>query len=108
MEKNMANLVDQFSKDQLISDFKVAVADAEALLKATVNIGGDKLGEVRAKAEDSLSIAKARMSDTQSEVIARTKAAAKASDLYVHNNPWRSIGVATGVGLVVGLLIGRR
>ncbi|OIR06699.1 hypothetical protein GALL_113060 [mine drainage metagenome] len=104
----MANLVDQFSKDQLISDFKVAVADAEALLKATVNIGGDKLVEVRAKAEDSLSIAKARMLDTQSEVIARTKAAAKASDIYVHNNPWRSIGVATGVGLVVGLLIGRR
>lgn len=104
----MANLVDQFSKDQLISDFKVAVADAEALLKATVNIGGDKLVEVRAKAEESLNIVKARMSDTQSEVIARTKAVAKASDIYVHNNPWRSIGMATGVGLVVGLLIGRR
>ncbi|MDQ1316092.1 MAG: hypothetical protein QG662_2201, partial [Pseudomonadota bacterium] len=39
---------------------------------------------------------------------ARTKAAAKATDEYVHVHPWQAIGVAASVGVVIGLLIGRR
>jgi ElaB/YqjD/DUF883 family membrane-anchored ribosome-binding protein len=108
MEKVMEKLSDQFNQDQLINEFKTVVADAEALLKATANTGGDKLAEIRAKAEESLGVAKARMMDVQAEVVARTKAAAKATDDYVHENPWRSVGLAASVGVVVGLLIGRR
>ena len=104
----MEKLSDQFNQDQLINEFKTVVADAEALLKATANTGGDKLAEIRAKAEESLGVAKARMIDVQAEVVARTKAAAKATDAYVHENPWRSVGLAASVGVVVGLLIGRR
>lgn len=96
------------SKEQLIDDFKVVVADAEALLKATANQGGEQLIALRAKAEASLKVAKARMADAQAELLVRTKAAAKATDVYVHNNPWQAIGVAAGVGVVIGLLIGRR
>jgi ElaB/YqjD/DUF883 family membrane-anchored ribosome-binding protein len=97
-----------FNKDQLITDFKVAVADTEALLKATVNTGGEKIAEIRAKAEESLSIAKARITDTQEAMLAKTKEAAKATDVYVHENPWRSVGFAASIGVVVGLLISRR
>lgn len=104
----MEKLSDQFDQDQLINEFKAVVADAEALLKATANTGDDKLSELRAKAEESLGIAKARMMDIQTEVLAKTKAAAKATDAYVHENPWRSIGFAASIGVVVGLLISRR
>jgi ElaB/YqjD/DUF883 family membrane-anchored ribosome-binding protein len=108
MEKSMEPTAEQFNKDQLINDFKVVVADAEALLKATANSGGEKLAQVRAKAEESLSIAKARLMDVQDEVLAKTKEAAKATDEYVHENPWHSVGIAASVGVVIGLLIGRR
>ncbi len=104
----MEKLSDQFNKEQLINEFKVVVADAEALLKATANTGDAKLSELRAKAEESLGIAKERIMEIQTEVLAKTKAAAKATDAYVHENPWRSIGFAASVGVVVGLLIGRR
>jgi ElaB/YqjD/DUF883 family membrane-anchored ribosome-binding protein len=104
----MEKLSDQFNKDQLINEFKVVVADAEALLKATANTGDAKLSELRAKAEESLGIAKERIMDIQTEVLAKTKAAAKATDAYVHENPWRSIGFAASLGVVVGLLISRR
>ena len=96
------------NKDQLLNDFKVVVTDAEALLKATVNTGGEKVAEIRAKAEESLGIAKARMAEAQSAVIAKTKEAAKATDIYVHENPWRSVGFAASIGIVIGLLISRR
>jgi len=95
-------------KDQLIADFKVVIADAEALLKATANQGGEAVAAVRAKAEESLVVAKAKIADAQDALLERTRAAARATDDYVHDNPWRAVGVAAGLGLVVGLLIGRR
>lgn len=96
------------SKEQLINDFKTVVADAEALLKVTAGQGGEALAAARTRAEESLAAAKARMVEAQAEVVARTKAAAKATDEYVHVHPWQAIGVAAGVGLVIGVLIGRR
>lgn len=104
----MEKLFDEFTKEQLIADFKTVVADAEALLKATANQGGDELAEVRAKAEESLRVVKARMMESQAALLVKTKEAAKATDVYVHENPWKSVGIAIGVGLVVGLLSGRR
>jgi len=98
----------EVSKEQLIADFKVVVADAEALIKATANQSGETLVNLRNKAESSLAVAKAKIAEAQDTVVEKGKAAAKVTDEYVHENPWRAIGVAAGVGLVVGLLIGRR
>ena len=96
------------TKQQLINDFKVVIADAEALLKATAGQGGEAVAAARAKAEASLDEAKAKMADAQATLLVRTKVAARATDEYVHTHPWQSIGAAAGVGLVIGLLIGRR
>ena len=96
------------TKEQLIADFKVVVADAEALIKATANQGGDALANLRSKAEQSLAVAKSKMADAQEILVTKSKAAAKVTDEYVHENPWKAIGVSAGVGLVIGLLIGRR
>lgn len=104
----MNKLSYEATKEQLIDDFKVVVTDAEALLKATANQGGEQLAGVRARVEESLKVAKARMADAQAELLVKTKAAAKATDAYVHENPWQAIGVSAGVGVVIGLLIGRR
>lgn len=96
------------SKEQLIEDFKVVVADAEALLKATAGQGGETVSAMREKVQASLAAAKAKMTDAEHALVERTKAAAKATDEYVHVHPWQAIGVAAGVGLLVGMLIGRR
>ncbi|MBZ0071990.1 MAG: DUF883 family protein [Gammaproteobacteria bacterium] len=104
----MENVADEVTKDQLIADFKKVVADAEALLKATARHGGEELAEVRARAEASLRAAKARLAEERTALLGRTKDAARATDAYIHDNPWQAIGIAAGVGLVVGLLTGRR
>ena len=96
------------TKQQLINDFKVVVADAEALLTATAGQGGEAVAALRAKTEASLAEAKAKIADAQAALLVRTKAAARATDEYVHTHPWQSIGAAAGVGVVIGLLIGRR
>lgn len=96
------------SKEQLIADFKVVVADAEALLKATANQGGEKIAEVRAKAEESLRMVNAKLALAQDALIEKTKEAARATDEYVHENPWNAVGAAAAIGLIVGYLLGRR
>jgi ElaB/YqjD/DUF883 family membrane-anchored ribosome-binding protein len=96
------------TKEQLIDDFKVVAADVEALLKATANQGGETFANLRSKAEQSLATAKSKMADAQENLVEKSKVAAKATDEYVHENPWKSIGFSAAVGLVIGLLIGRR
>lgn len=96
------------TKQQLISDFKVVISDAEALLKATANQGGEAFANLRAKTEESLAVAKEKIADAQDVLIEKGRMAAKATDDYVHEKPWHAVGIAAGVGLVVGLLIGRR
>lgn len=98
----------EINEGQLITDFKAVVADAEALLAATANQGGEKVAEIRSKVESSLMNAKARMAEAQVALIAKTKEAAKATDEYVHENPWKAVGLAAAVGVVIGLLISRR
>jgi len=105
---DMDKLVDEVTKAQLMKDLKVVVNDAEELLKATANHSGEKLAEIRAKTEHSLKAMKERLEETEMHILARSKEAAKATDEYVHENPWQSIGVSAAIGMVIGLLIGRR
>ncbi len=104
----MYKVFDEVTKEQLIADFKTVVTDAEALLKATASHGGEELAGVRSRAEESIMAVKAKMADEQAAVVAFSKDAAKAADVYVHLYPWTAVGVAAGVGLVVGLLSNNR
>jgi ElaB/YqjD/DUF883 family membrane-anchored ribosome-binding protein len=96
------------NKEKLIADFKVVVADAEELLRATANQAGDKATELRARIQSRLADAKIRLADAEAVVVDKAKLVGRAADDYVHDNPWRSVGVAAGFGLLIGLLIGRR
>ncbi len=96
------------SKEKLMEDLRVVVADAEELLKATANQTGERIAAARAKAEDSLQAAKARLSNAQMSVMEKTRAVATATDEYVHVNPWQAIGIAAAVGVLLGAIISRR
>ncbi len=102
------NDLTEAQRDRLMADLRVVVADAEELLRLGAEQTGAAASEWRARVEARIADAKAAMRDLQDSAIARAKAAGQAADNYVHENPWRAIGVAAGVGLLVGLLIGRR
>lgn len=95
------------SKEKLAEDMRAVVADAEELLKATADQAGEKVASLRERAKANLSVAKARLVDAEHAVAERTRVAAKATDEYVHENPWYAVGIAAGVGLLMGMLIGR-
>ena len=63
---------------------------------------------MRAELEDKLSDTIVRLQEVQEELTARARDAARATDDYVHENPWKSMGVVAAVGIVVGLLLSSR
>lgn len=98
----------EVNTDQLVTDLKTVMEDAEALLKATSALTGEKIQEVRARAEESLRQAKVRLTEVEQEAVRRAREIADATDEYVHQNPWQSVGIAAGIGLVLGVLLARR
>lgn len=96
------------TKDKLWKDMQTVVEDAESLLKATANQAGDKIQEVRVKAQESLNTARERLRTMEQDAVRKARALASEGDAYVHENPWMSIGIAAGAGLLIGLLLSRR
>jgi ElaB/YqjD/DUF883 family membrane-anchored ribosome-binding protein len=96
------------SKDKLIQDFRIVVADAEELLRATASQAGEKVTAARERIQDSLHAAKVKLAEAEDVIVQQGRLAVRVTDEYVQENPWRAVGIAAGVGLVIGLLIGRR
>ena len=96
------------SRAKLIADVKAVVADAEAYLNASVGQAGEAYAAARTKLERTLETAKARVAETRLVLADKTRAAARATDTYVHEKPWESIAVGASVGLLLGWAIARR
>ncbi len=102
------NDMTQVSKEKLVADFKVVVADTEELLRATAGQAGDKVSEIRLRAQDHLANAKLKLAEAETAIVDKAKEVGRVADDYVHENPWSSVGLAAGVGFLIGLLVGRR
>ncbi|MBK6869352.1 MAG: DUF883 domain-containing protein [Burkholderiales bacterium] len=107
---NYSDLADSAAetKDQLVSNLRRVVSDAEDLLAATAGQTDSKITELRARAKDNLLLAREKLADADAAVRARARLAATATDEYVHDNPWSSIGAAAALGILIGVLLGRR
>ena len=96
------------SKEQLLADMRVVVNDLESMLKATANSADSEVRALGDRLRDRLAVAKARLVDAEHALLEKGRQIARSTDDYVHENPWRSIGIAAGVGLLLGIVIGRR
>ena len=95
-------------QEALMSDLQDALSDTEAMLSDISGNGGAMAQDLRAKLTANLQSVKAKLIETEELVTEKAKFAAKATDDYVRENPWQSVGVAAGVGFLVGMLVSRR
>jgi ElaB/YqjD/DUF883 family membrane-anchored ribosome-binding protein len=96
------------NRDKLVADAKVALNDVEALLKQAAAVGGQQAHDLKERAAEAMYRAKLRMQEAQAAVGENTRAAARATDEWVHLHPWGAVGIAAGVGFVIGMLVSRR
>jgi ElaB/YqjD/DUF883 family membrane-anchored ribosome-binding protein len=96
---------DETSK--LVGDLKTLIGDAEELLRATTNQAGEKAAVARQKIEQSLIEGKKALAEAEKVIVEKSKQYADITDDYIRENPWSAVGIAAGVGLVLGLLLRR-
>jgi ElaB/YqjD/DUF883 family membrane-anchored ribosome-binding protein len=98
----------ELSRESLLDDFSTMLTEAEDLLRRAGNETGERAKDLRAQVEAKLLAAKLRLQEMEGEAVDRAKAAARVTDDYVHDNPWRAIGAAVAAGFLIGLLVNRR
>jgi len=101
-------MTEQVSASTLIDDLTAVIRDAESLLRATAAQTGDRVEEIRARAEETVRNAKARLAGVEEQALERARVLAGDADQYVRGNPWQAVAIAAGAGLLIGLLMSRR
>lgn len=92
----------------LSHEFHKFVADVEDLIKATTSLTGDELAKARARLNERLASAKRSVEQVGSQIADRARNTARETDEYVHEQPWKAIGIGAGIGLLLGLVLARR
>ncbi|PRA58874.1 MULTISPECIES: YqjD family protein [Pseudomonas] len=104
----MASKTAKTAQEILMDDFQTLVSDTERLLEHTATLAGDQADELREQIHESLLRARETLQLTQESLTERGKAAVTTTEDYVQANPWQSVGIAAGVGFLIGLLATRR
>lgn len=89
---------------KVLTDLKRVVADSEELLVDSAGAVGEKAHELRERLTRTVEAAKASCHRLEE----KAKQGAKATDKLVRENPYRALGVAFGVGIVLGFLLKRK
>jgi ElaB/YqjD/DUF883 family membrane-anchored ribosome-binding protein len=92
----------------LSREFRDFLADVEDLIKATTSLTGDELARARARLNERVSEARESVEALGAEVDQGARRGAAVTDTFVHDQPWKAIGVGAAVGVVFGFLLARR
>lgn len=94
-------------EDQLIDQFQALVRDTEELLHQSAGLAGEQAEVLRAQIRDRLDRARSSLHSAEESVRERGKAAVDATEGYVQSHPWQAVGIAAGVGVLLGMLLSR-
>ena len=106
--EELENAHSSLARQRVMADLKALVRDSEDLLKATAGDVSEKAREARARVIAALERAKESCDSLQEESVATAKAAARKADTVIRSHPYESIGVAFGLGLLIGVLVTRK
>lgn len=96
------------NKNVLIEDTKLLLADAQEILQLIADQTSESVTDLRFRLEDKIAKYKKDLARLQEVTVAKVTEAGRATDDYVHDEPWKVIGIVAGVAFVLGLLVGHR
>lgn len=100
--------MEQVTKERFTADVNAVLLDAEELLRQAGHATGEEAKALRGRAQAAILRAKDSMHELEQRAVAQTKAAAHATDDWVHQHPWTALGVAAGLAFLVGLAVNRK
>lgn len=94
--------------DEAGTDMQTLVKDAQSMLTRAASMSGAKADELRERGMRMLDAALGKSSVYKDQAVVKSKELARSADVYVKDNPWRTVAVAAGAGLLLGVLLGRK
>jgi ElaB/YqjD/DUF883 family membrane-anchored ribosome-binding protein len=106
----MKETMDEFDQggSRMAGDTRTVIAGGKRLLKGAADESGEGFAVAPVKFAERFANARAKLADTSRATIAKTRETAAATDAYVHDSPWKAIGVAAAAGILIGVLAARR
>ena len=104
-QKNSPIKGSEANKDALQQDLHALIGDAEKLLQHAANLAGDQAEELRKSIQSNLQRARETLGSSEAVVWEQVEDLQRASESYVQKNPLQAIGIAVGIGLLIGLLL---
>lgn len=96
------------SSEDLRAELKSLADSLESMLNTTQDKSKEEIEGFKAKAREALSSSRAKLGQASEKITAQTKEIAGQADNYVHENPWKSVGIGAAVGVVLGMLLSKR
>jgi ElaB/YqjD/DUF883 family membrane-anchored ribosome-binding protein len=100
--------MERVTRERFTADVNTVLADAEDLLRQAAQATGDEARDLRSRAQAAIGRAKDGLQHIEQRAAAQTRAAARATDSWVHEHPWTALGVAAGLAFLVGLAVNRK
>jgi ElaB/YqjD/DUF883 family membrane-anchored ribosome-binding protein len=100
--------VETTASEKVVGDLRDLATNTEALVAATAGQGGEKVQQLRIRAEDSLREARLRLLEAGVRMEGKMRHGTQALDDYVHDHPWHSLGIVAGAAFLIGYILGRR
>lgn len=92
--------------DRLMRDLCAVAADMDELVKSTAGNGNEAIVEARARIEGSLRTARRNLENARPCAFQERVSVARSADAYVRENVWKAMGVAGGIGFLLGAIMG--
>ena len=89
-------------------EFHNFIADIEDLITSMTPLTGEDLARAKAKLSARVAAAKESVDEMSSEVVQRARKTARVTNRYVEDNPWQAVGIGAALGMLIGVLLGRR
>ena len=103
-----ANEINTEGRNTIMGELQSVIKDGEELLRNTEQQAGENFKAAKARFETTLRNAKSELVHLEETIVEKTKDAMYTTDEYVKDHPWKSVGLGACVGLIIGLLIGRK
>ena len=102
------NTTIDLNRQKLNSDFRNVVTDVEELLKATAGQTSTQLSGTRDRVAESMKQMRMELESAERAAVAKARLAAAEVNHYAHDHPWQAVGIAAGIGFLVGAVVARR
>ena len=103
MNMNKLDLMNK--KEKVAANYRELLAGTEDLLRSTASYTGEEIESARKRLKRQLEDARAQASDWEQDARERYRRASAATDEYVHENPWKTVGMAALAGVLVGVCL---